>query len=97
LDIAAYRILQEAITNVIRHAGPSRTLIGVHYRERELLISVADDGRGPKAGTYGSGRGIAGMRERCELLGGTLTAGPRPGGGFAVQAALPLRPELVPA
>ena len=97
LDIAAYRILQEAITNVIRHAGPSRTLIGVHYRERELLISVADDGRGPKPGTDGSGRGIAGMRERCELLGGSLTAGPRPGGGFAVQAALPLRPELVPA
>jgi signal transduction histidine kinase len=110
LDIAAYRILQESITNVIRHAGPSRILIGVHYRDEELLISVADDGRGtapaetksiPSTSAQkpgdGSGRGIAGMRERCELLGGRLTAGPRPGGGFAVLAALPMRPELIPA
>jgi signal transduction histidine kinase len=110
LDIAAYRILQESITNVIRHAGPSRILIGVHYRDEELLISVADDGRGTAPAETnsipstrsrrpgdGSGRGIAGMRERCELLGGSLTAGPRPGGGFAVLAALPMRPELIPA
>lgn len=110
LDIAAYRILQESITNVIRHAGPSRTRVSMHYGEDELRISVADDGRvataGERQGTLatpaqridnGGGRGIAGMRERCELLGGHLTAGPRPGGGFIVQASLPLRPELVPA
>lgn len=96
LDIAAYRILQESITNVIRHAGPSRVAIGVHYGDSELLISVADDGRGTSPDMNGSGRGIAGMRERCELLGGSLVAGPRPGGGFKVLAALPLRPELVP-
>ncbi|HEX6685478.1 MAG TPA: sensor histidine kinase [Candidatus Limnocylindrales bacterium] len=99
LDSASYRILQESITNAIRHAGPSRVQITVHYGDGELLISVADDGRGVKAGEgcAGSGRGIAGMRERCELLGGSLVAGPRPGGGFKVLAALPLRPELVPA
>jgi signal transduction histidine kinase len=97
LDIASYRILQESITNVIRHAGPSRLRIGLHYGESELLINVADDGRGMTADSNGSGRGIAGMRERCELLGGSLTARPRPGGGFEVLAALPLRPELVPA
>jgi Signal transduction histidine kinase len=110
LDIAAYRILQESITNVIRHAGPSRARIDIHYGEEDLHISVADDGGGvtppdrtvdpitpaPRSAN-GGGRGIAGMRERCELLGGRLTAGPAPGGGFVVQAALPLRPELVPA
>lgn len=110
LDIAAYRILQESITNVIRHVGPTRLRIGLHYGDHELVISVADDGRGatpaginvvpsppgPQPGN-GSGRGIPGMRERCELLGGSLTAGPQPGGGFTVLATLPLQPELVPA
>jgi signal transduction histidine kinase len=96
LDSASYRILQESITNVIRHAGPSRLRIGVHYGEGDLLISVADDGRGGPPDPNGSGRGIAGMRERCELLGGRLTAGPSPAGGFIVRAELPLRPELVP-
>jgi signal transduction histidine kinase len=95
LDSASYRILQESITNVIRHAGPSRVRIGVHYGDAELVVSVADDGLGSVGGTAG-GRGIAGMRERCELLGGSLTTGPGPGGGFKVLAALPLRPELVP-
>jgi signal transduction histidine kinase len=97
LDIAGYRILQESITNVIRHAGSGRVRIGVHYGESELVVSVADDGRGMSAQAKGGGRGIAGMRERCELLGGSLVAGPRPGGGFEVLATLPLRPELVPA
>lgn len=110
LDIAAYRILQESITNVIRHAGPSRARISPHYGTKELLITVAadDGGATPSDQTVdrltparrslnGGGRGIVGMRERCELLGGRLTAGPAPGGGFVVQVALPLRPELVPA
>jgi signal transduction histidine kinase len=110
LDIAAYRIVQESITNVIRHAGASQARISIHYGEDELRISVADDGCGvtpadrpvgsgtpaPRSAN-GGGRGIAGMRERCELLGGELTAGPAPGGGFVVQATLPLLPELVPA
>jgi signal transduction histidine kinase len=109
LDIAAHRIVQESLTNVVRHVGPSRARISVHYGDEELLISVADDGGAAPAeagltalapaprSASGGGRGIAGMRERCELLGGRLTAGPAPGGGFIVQAALPLRPELVPA
>ncbi len=98
LDIAAYRVLQESITNVIRHAGRCSVRICVHYSEAELILSVADDGHAAApAQTDGSGRGVAGMRERCELLGGRLTAGPGPNGGFAVQAVLPLRPALVAA
>jgi signal transduction histidine kinase len=95
LDSAAYRILQESLTNVIRHAGPSRVRIGISHGEDELRITVADDGAGPGK-MSSTGRGIAGMRERCELLGGNLAAGPRPEGGFEVVATLPLRPELVP-
>src|SRR5690606_16149010 len=98
LDTAAYRVLQESITNVIRHAGRGCMRIGVHYGEGELVLSVADDGQAAApARTDGGGRGIAGMRERCELLGGRLTAGPGPGGGFTVQAVLPVRPALVAA
>ena len=98
LDSAAYRILQESLTNVIRHAGPSHVCIGIHYSEHELRITVSDNGCGtPSPLEATTGRGIAGMRERCELLGGHLTAGPHPEGGFRVTATLPLRPELVPA
>ena len=102
LDSAAYRIVQESLTNVMRHAGPSRVRVNVSYGAEELRITVTDDGRGTAAqaqnavGPGSAGRGIAGMRERCELLGGRLIAGPRSGGGFEVLAALPLRPELVP-
>ncbi|WP_117214382.1 sensor histidine kinase [Allorhizocola rhizosphaerae] len=98
LDSAAYRILQESITNVIRHAGPSRVTIALRVSGDDLRIAITDDGKGaPPAADCGGGRGIAGMRERCELLGGWLSAGPRPGGGFEVRALLPLRPDLVPA
>jgi signal transduction histidine kinase len=93
-DQAAYRILQESITNAIRHAGPARVVVSVTYRSDELELLVVDDGRGlhdPDA--QGAGRGIAGMRERAALLGGELSAGPRPGGGFQVRARLPLGPE----
>jgi signal transduction histidine kinase len=148
VDRAAYRILQESITNVIRHAGPARVSISVEYGPQELRIRVTDDGCGGRSGpgavptqrsatlpatatapgvtpagaatsgattpgattpgatatdaataaaatsvdgsAAGTGRGIAGMRERCALLGGELTAGPRPGGGFEVYARLPL-------
>ena len=97
LDSAAYRILQESLTNAIRHAGPSRVRIRILYGEHELRITVTDDGPGAPVPPAGNGRGIAGMRERCELLGGSLVAGPRAEGGFEVMAILPLRPELVPA
>jgi signal transduction histidine kinase len=89
VDQAAYRILQESITNVIRHAGPARVTVEVAYERSDLRVRVTDDGSGCD-GTAGTGRGIEGMRERCALLGGDLTAGPRGGGGFEVSARLPL-------
>jgi signal transduction histidine kinase len=92
-DQAAYRILQESITNVIRHAGPARVTVTLAYGPDELELRVADDGRGPSGDVDRVGRGIAGMRERAALLGGELTAGPRPGGGFQVRARLPLPPD----
>jgi signal transduction histidine kinase len=94
-DQAAYRILQESITNAIRHAGPARVTVSLTYGPDDLELRVADDGRGPRdAGDRAArGQGIVGMRERAALLGGELTAGPRPGGGFQVRASLPLPPE----
>ena len=93
---AAYRILQESITNVIRHVGPTRVTVVLEQRPGALEVRVTDDGPlGRKITTTAprpSGRGIVGMRERCQLLGGDLTAGPRPNGGFEVQALLPLEP-----
>lgn len=89
VDQAAYRILQESITNVIRHAGPARVTVEVAFEPSELRIRVTDDGSGCDGGG-GAGRGIEGMRERCALLGGDLRAGPRAGGGFEVSARLPL-------
>lgn len=95
---AVYRILQESITNVLRHVGPTKVTITLDYRADSVQIDVRDEGRrGPPGPVHGTardsaGRGITGMRERCRLLGGELAAGPRPGGGFAVTAQLPLAP-----
>lgn len=106
---AAYRILQESITNVIRHVGPTRVTVALHPRSDVLEIRVTDEGRRAAPGddpanphlpaqptNTGSaakpGRGIVGMRERCQLLGGELDARPTPGGGFEVTARLPLAP-----
>jgi len=109
---AAYRILQESITNVIRHVGPTRVTVVLDYGIDVLEVRVIDEGRHsasddlagpplparrhPPGNGTGSpaepGRGIAGMRERCQLLGGDLTARSRPGGGFEVKARLPLTP-----
>ena len=92
VDAAAYRIVQESLTNVIRHAGPARVTVRVDYGSDDVRVRVSDDGCGAgPAGSIGAGRGIAGMRERCALLGGQLTAGPRAAGGFEVDARLPLR------
>ena len=95
VDQAAYRILRESITNAIRHAGPARMVVSVGYGPGGLELLVADDGRGPhdSGDAEGAGRGIIGMRERAGLLGGELTAGRRPGGGFQVRARLPLAPQ----
>ncbi|MEU1736104.1 sensor histidine kinase [Streptosporangium sp. NPDC020145] len=95
---AAYRILQESITNVIRHVGPTRVTVALSPGIDALEIRVTDEGRRAArhpSGTGNSvepGRGIVGMRERCQLLGGELDAGPLPGGGFEVKARLPLTP-----
>jgi signal transduction histidine kinase len=91
VDVAAFRIVQEALTNVTRHAGGATVTVRVTYGERDLTVQVDDDGRGPSGpGGTGSGRGLVGMRERAGALGGELEAGPRPGGGFRVRARLPL-------
>jgi signal transduction histidine kinase len=89
LDLSAFRIVQEAVTNVIRHAGAHECRVVLDHRDEELLIEVTDDGRGA-AGTPGTGYGIAGMRERAALLHGRFSAGPRPEGGFFVSVRLPI-------
>jgi signal transduction histidine kinase len=100
VDHTAYRILQESITNVIRHAGSTLVTVALDYGTDAVELRVTDEGRrnaqgdGARATKVGAGpgRGIVGMRERCGLLGGELTAGPRPCGGFEVKARLPLPP-----
>ncbi|WP_285566095.1 sensor histidine kinase [Actinoallomurus iriomotensis] len=89
IDLSAFRIVQEAVTNVIRHAGADECRVVLDHRDEELRIEVTDDGRGD-AGTPGTGYGIAGMRERAALLDGRFSAGPRPEGGFFVSVRLPI-------
>ena len=92
-QLAAYRIVQESLTNVLKHAGPAgRAWVRLQWRPDALELSVLDDGRGASAtmvGSDGNGQGVRGMWERATLHGGRLEAGPRPGGGFGVHAALP--------
>ncbi|HZN18728.1 MAG TPA: sensor histidine kinase [Micromonosporaceae bacterium] len=92
VDRAAYRIVQEALTNVRRHAGDGASAtVTIEYADGELRVTVDDDGRAaPGLSGVESGNGIPGMRERAAALGGDLSAGPRPGGGFRVRARLPL-------
>ncbi|HZB72345.1 MAG TPA: sensor histidine kinase [Acidimicrobiales bacterium] len=92
VDLSAYRIVQEALTNSVKHAGPARASVVLRYGEHALELEVVDDGRGPRAPSAG-GHGLVGMRERTALLGGELDVGPAPGGGFAVRARLPLEPS----
>jgi signal transduction histidine kinase len=88
LDLAAFRIVQEALTNVIKHAGRARAQVKVDYRPTELALDIADDG--PAASAGAPGRGLLGLRERVALYGGELDAGPRPGGGWRVRARIPI-------
>jgi signal transduction histidine kinase len=92
VDLAAYRVVQESLTNVVRHARASRAEITVRHADGRVVVEVTDDGRArPGNGSRnGSGQGILGMRERARALGGSLEAGPRPEGGFRVLASLPL-------
>jgi signal transduction histidine kinase len=87
IEVSAYRIVQEALTNARRHAAAAQVVVRLAYRPHELVVTVEDDGA-PTA-TVGVGHGLAGMRERVALLGGRLEAGPAPGGGFRVVATLP--------
>ena len=97
VDLAAYRIAQEALTNVIRHADAMAVRVLVVYGPDELRIRIEDDGGGPQPeGEESRGNGLSGMRERAAALGGTLEAGPRAGGGFQVLARLPLRFPAAP-
>jgi signal transduction histidine kinase len=88
VDLSAFRIIQEAVTNVVRHAGAGHCRVLIDHRCADLSIEVTDDG--PGGAVAPPGYGIAGMRERAALLGGQLAAGPRPGGGFQVTARLPV-------
>jgi signal transduction histidine kinase len=92
VDLAAYRIVQEALTNVIRHAGTDRATVRVQREPRELVLEILDGGggAGSNGGGSGGGHGLPGMRERAALYGGELVAGPRPQGGYAVRARLPV-------
>ena len=89
VSFTAYRIVQEALTNVLKHAGPARATVVVDYEPGVLNVEVADDGRGVNGRSNNGGHGLVGMRERVAVYGGTLTASPRPGGGFRVAARLP--------
>ncbi|MEU7920866.1 sensor histidine kinase [Micromonospora zamorensis] len=93
VDLAVYRIVQEALTNVARHAGATAAVVRVRPDRDDVLVEVEDDGTGAP-GVPGSG--ILGMRERARALGGSLTTGARPDGGFRVHARLPLRPDPTP-
>jgi signal transduction histidine kinase len=88
VELAAYRIVQEALTNAMAHAAPCRVDLGLRYRPGQLDIEIVDDGQA-RSGTTGAGYGLVGLRERVTALGGNFEAGPRPDGGFRVRALLP--------
>jgi signal transduction histidine kinase len=89
VDLCAFRIVQESLTNVIKHAGPASVRVGVRFPAGTVAVEVVDDGRGGEPVGDG-GHGLLGMRERVAVFGGELSLGPQPSGGFAVRATLPL-------
>jgi signal transduction histidine kinase len=95
LDLSAYRLVQEALTNILRHAGPSSVRVGVFQEDDSLVLDIVDDGVGDAAQRGTTGHGLVAMRERVTMLGGRLNVGPRDVGGWAVQAVLPLSPVPV--
>jgi signal transduction histidine kinase len=90
VDLAGYRIVQEALTNVARHSGGAAARVRVARADGSLLVGIEDEGRGASAAGFAPGTGITGMRERTLALGGEFSAGPRAGGGFTVEARLPI-------
>jgi signal transduction histidine kinase len=95
LDLTAYRVVQEALTNIMKHAGPAGAVVRLDYRDDAVVLDITDDGRGghqtAPAELAGNGRGLLGLRERLSLYGGEFDAGPRPAGGWRVTARLPDR------
>jgi signal transduction histidine kinase len=89
LDLSAYRIIQEALTNTLKHACASRAVVDVSYGDNDIEILVSDDGRGPASGD-GRGHGLVGISERVRLYGGDMSAGASPTGGFVLRARLPV-------
>ncbi len=89
VDVSAYRIVQEALTNALKHAGPARARVSISYEPDALELEISDTGAGAANGA-GGGHGLVGMRERVAVFGGELDSGPHSGGGFAVRARLPL-------
>jgi signal transduction histidine kinase len=89
IDVALYRLAQEALTNTLKHARGARATVVLRYDEAAVALSVLDDGRAAATGS-GQGHGLIGMRERVALYGGTLSAGPRDGRGWMVDALIPL-------
>jgi len=92
VDLSAYRIVQEALTNALKHAGPARARVIVRYGPDAVELEISDDGLGPGDGA--GGHGLVGMRERVALYGGSLRSGGRSGGGYTVSVRLPF--ERVP-
>jgi signal transduction histidine kinase len=90
IELSAFRIIQEALTNALKHAGPARAQVSIRYRAETLELDITDDGPGTATSITG-GHGLAGMRERVTLCGGRLDVGRRPAGGFAVRVLLPVR------
>jgi signal transduction histidine kinase len=93
VELAAYRIVQEALTNVRKHAGAAACVtVRIAYGDDELVVDVSDNGRGAATSlsASGTGHGLIGMRERVEIYGGAFSSGPRPGGGYTVHAVLPI-------
>jgi signal transduction histidine kinase len=90
IELAAYRIVQEALTNSLKHAGKAKAELTIHYRDHDLQIEICDDGQGASPAANSVGHGLIGMRQRVGLYGGTLVAGPLTGGGYSVKAAIPL-------
>jgi signal transduction histidine kinase len=108
LGLAVFRVVQEALTNVIKHAGKPQTEVRLNYEPAAVVVEVADSGRPIPAAVpaaeasaagipRGAGMGLLGLRERVALYGGELTAGPRPGGGWLVTARMPAEPAQIPA
>ena len=98
IDLCAYRVIQESLTNILKHAAQAHVTITLHHGADRLTVRITDDGQpAPAGGGVPGGHGLLGMRERAELYGGTLTAGPRPEGGFEVTLTLPTSAALTPA